>query len=354
MESEEKDRKRKTEVKNPDRRKFLKQVLPGGWIPEAIISGGVDHLSKEAKVSLAKDVALASLALGGILAADKIGEKKTEKSLKKKVLSFAWKDAEDKEKLRAFVEQLADGYLQTTQTRRLTKEDLIGENRITFYQTKDAFTQGVRVVAPNYQPTETQWGYTHYSSKRVFIDLESIKKQALTQNADAGLALINALWHEWGHLDVVERTEGELINNPSKAYLNSPNSKKREPYSRYRGGAVYTETYYGFLRFEEALNETITVRRMIEQVGLEKVVSGRDYYENGVDFFPRLTYAIGISLEDLYQMHATSDFEGLAKRIGEKLPGKADSLAKGGALFVGIHNSDPKIIQQTGALDIAK
>lgn len=355
MESGEKGHKKKEEVKGSSRREFLKQVLPGGWVPEAIKSGGIGHLSKEAKVSLAKDVVLVSLVVGGgVLALDKIGEKKTEKSLKEKILSFTWQDFEDEEKLQTFTETLADSYLQLTKTTRINKEDLLGKDKTNFYKGKESFLAAIKTVSPNKELSTNQWGYADFESKRVFIDLDNLKKHSIKQTNKAGLVLLDALWHEWGHLDVTERTSGELINDTSKAYFNSPNSGTSEPLLKYRGGAAYTQTYYGFLWFEEVLNETITVRRMFEQVGLEEIGSVGDYYENGTDFFPKLTSAIGISLEDLYQMHATSDFEGLAKRIGEKLPGDIDALTKGKLLFIGIHDSDSEKIQQTGALDLIK
>jgi flagellin-like hook-associated protein FlgL len=354
MGSGEKGHNEKTEIEDPSRRKFLKQFLPGGWIPEAIRSGGIGHLSKEARISLIKDTAFVSLAVGGRLALDRIGEENTEKSLKEKILSLTWQDVEDKEKLQVFTETLANAYLQLTNTSRLNKEDLLGKDKTNFYKGRESFLAAIKTVSPSFELSSSQWGYAHYETRRVFIDLDSLRKQSSTQTNKAGLALLDALWHEWGHLDIVERTSGELINNSSKAYLNSPNSKTSEPYSRYRGGAVYTQTYYGFLRFEEILNEAINVRRMIEQVGLGDIVSAGDYYKDGINFFPKLTSVIGISLNNLYQMHATSDFEGLAKRIGGKLPGNADPLIKGIVLFIGIHASDSKIIQQTGALDIIK
>lgn len=165
--------------------------------------------------------------------------------------------------------------------------------------------------------------------------------------------MLDACWHEWGHRDVQSRTDGELINNPD-IFFYSPISDKNELWKEYRGQEVFTETHYGFLRLEEVVNETITVRMMIERVGLESVISAADYYRNGVDFFVKLTQKMNISLNDLYRFHSTSDFEGLAKLIGEKLPGNQPALNKGAALFLGIHRSDLSAIEQTGALEMIK
>lgn len=326
-----------------NRRGFIKAVTPLGWIPELIKKGEISDLSTPAKISLAKDAALVAGASALIAT-----ERRKEQPFKGKVLSFTWEHAKSKDQLNEFTNRLAEEYIRLTKTKRVTKEDLVGQHKTSFYKSTDEFVKAVREVEPSFNRTKNQWGYTHYASKRVFIDLDTLEKQATTQHPSAGLALLDSLWHEWGHLDVSERTSGELINNPQKAYFHSPISNKNEPYRKYRGAAVYTDTYYGFLRFEEVLNETITVRRMVEQVGLEAVISARDYYENGIDFFPKFTSSANIPLDTLYELHATSDFEGLAKLIGGHLPGKEDPLLKGKKLFIGIHDLNRSMIEETG------
>ncbi len=337
--------KAQQEAKFRSRRSFLKAVTPGGWIPEVIKAGGVDKLSTAAKVSIVKD---AALLLGGT---NIVHETLREKTLKEKVLAFTWKEAEDPAKLKAFMESMADGYLELTKTERLKKQDLVEENRTNFYKNTDGFMQSIREVEPHYDPPETQWGYTDFASKRVFIDLEKLKRQAQSQGSEAGLALIDGLWHEWGHLDVTPRETGELINN-KEVFFQSPVSGNNEQFKSYRGGTVYTDTYFGYRHFDEVWNETITLRRMIEQVGLDQVDSTADYYENGVDFFPQFTATAKIPLETLYEMHATSDFEGLAKLVGENLPGEGPSINKGVRLFTGIHQSNPDWIRDTGVYDV--
>ncbi len=282
----------------------------------------------------------------------------TMDKIKDQVLSFSWEDVENEDKLQAFTSLLANGYIQSTKTNRVSKQDLIGKDKTTFYPNQQKFIEAIRQVNPTFTTSPDQWGYADYESEKVFIDLGSLKQQNQEESKEisAGMALLDGLWHEWGHLDVTERTTGELIGNVEKSYFILPNTNIREPFRKYRGGTVYTDTYFGFLRFEEVWLETITVRRMLEEVGLSAVSSGRNYFENGVNFFPKLTSALGISLEELYQMHATSDFEGLARLIGSHLPGfeGADPLYKGKALFVGIHENNPEIIEQTGVLELLK
>lgn len=277
-----------------------------------------------------------------------------EKTLKEKVLAFSWQDAEDKEKLKSFVENLANEYLKLTKTPRLKKEDLIDEERKKFYQNRNDFTDAIRTVDPNFSPTQNQWGYAHYNTRRVFIDFDSLKKQVVTQGKEAGLALLDVLWHEWGHLDVEPRKEGKYINNPRASLLPAAPNLPPEIIRSYYGGMMKSDNYTDYQRFDEVWNETIIVRRMIEQVGLDAVIATGDYYENGIDFFPKFTSATNIPLETLYQMHATSDFEGFAGLVGNLLPETQDPFIKGERLFIAIHKNDPQLIRQTGALDRIK
>lgn len=269
------------------------------------------------------------------------------------ILNFSWEQARNPEELKSFTEKMATAYLKLTATPRLTKEKLTGEGRTSLYPSRESFIQAVREVQPDYNPGDTQWGYADFTSEKVFIDVSSMESQARQagHQLPAGASLVDGLWHEWGHLDVTPRTSGEFLNNPQVTFF-SPTTQQEEVLTSYRGGAAYTDTYYGFLRFEEVLNETVTVRRLIEQVGLTELASARDYYPNGVDFFPKLTQKANIAVDELYNYHATSDFEGLAAKIGQILPGEAEPALKGSSLFVGIHQSDSYIIQQSGALEL--
>lgn len=345
------------------RRNLLKAVVPGAWAFELRKGQGVGGLSTPAKIGLVKDLVLVTS--GGILAALLTDNQESfpkqeipPKSFKEKVLSFKWDQAKGQE-LESFTSDLADEYLRLTGTTRVNKNDLTGAGKTNYFTNRDEMVKAIRALTPDFIPTTRQWGYTDFETGKVFIDLGTLKEQTGTQarqnngdpNDTAGVALLDALWHEWGHVDVTPRTEGKYINNP-QLYFYSPNSNKNELYKKYRGAQVFTDTYYGFLRFEEILNETIIVKRMIEQVGLEDIFSASEYYENGIDFFPLFTSAVEIKLEDLYQLHTTSDFEGIVNLIGSHLPGNEDPFVKGGRLLVGIHQSNPQLIQQTGVYNL--
>lgn len=337
------------------RRDFLMAAVPGAWVLELRKGQGIGRLSTPARIGFVKDLIL--LTSGNILACAPAETKL--RSFKDRVLSLKWEQVSSRE-LEVFTESCAEEYIRLTRTSRVTKDDLLGSGRVNYFEKREEMVKVVKEIDPNYQLSPGQWGYTNFATSKVFIDLDNLRQQVVLQarsnkvdpGTTAGIALLDALWHEWGvHVDVKDRTQGDLINNPKYSF-HSPISNKDEQFRRYRGAEIFTDTYYGFARFEEVLGETITVRRMIEQVGLAQIISAADYYQNGVDFFPILTSAIGIPLDTLYQMHATSDFEGINRLIGSKLPGNQDPLEKGIRLALGIHQSDRQLIQQTGALNL--
>jgi len=330
------------------RREFIKAAVPGGWIGEAR-KNGISNLSTPARVSLTKDAALI-LGSGAYAALQSTPEK--ELTFKEQIARISWEDLKNPERLSAISNEFAEKYLKLTKSTRITKEDLIGEGKLNFYRDQQSFVDGVREETEDFSPRATLWGYTHYESRRVFLNIESLMQQAQGSGADAGSTLLNALWHEWGHLDITERTTGELINNPTNSYARiNTATGNQELFRSYRGAQVYSDTDTTFARFEEVLNESITLARMADQVGLSSMFSAGDYYQNGVDFFPRFLSSSGIDLSSIYKMHAESDFEGLATLVGTNLPGDQDPLIKGMRLFNGVSLSDPNLIQQTGVFD---
>lgn len=349
--------RQKLEAQKVSRRGFLEAIIPGGWVPEAIRSGGLGGLSTPGKISLIKDVALVSGL--GLNVAGLFGKEQEEKSFKDKVLKFGWKNTENPSALQNFTNLAAEEYVKLTKTPRLTKPELTAQT--IFCRSNDEFTRTVKTINPEFFLAGNQWGYADFSSHQLVIDLDGLKKQTIIQaqsqkidpELTAGKALLDGLWHEWGHLDVTERHEGKNLNNPDIYFL-SPVSLKNEQWRKYRGGAVYTDTYYGYVRFEEVLLETITIRRITEQLGLAEPFSTGNYYQNGVDLFWNFTRETGISPETLYQAHATSDFEELAEIIGRNLPGNESPEIKGIRLFTGIHQANSNMIDQTGIRSVLK
>lgn len=357
--SREKSVQQKLKQQQVSRRGFLKAIIPGGWVPEAIRVGGLGNLSNAGKVSLIKDAALTSSSIGLGLKLGGFSKEQEDGNFKNKVLKFGWKDVEDSSKLQNFVSKSAEEYIKLTKTSRLTQSELISQ--ITFCRSNDEFIKTVKTLNPNYHIVDNLYGYSDYKTQKLVIDLEGLRKQstemARTEKVDpdliGGKALLDTLWHEWSHLDVTERSEGKNLNNP-EIYFGSPVSLKNEQWRKYRGMAVDTDTYYGYIRLDEVIVETINFRRISEQLGLDEVFAAGNYYQNGMDVFSDFTKKTGISIETLYQAHATSDFEGLATTVGNNLPGNEDPFFKGVRLFTAIHQANPDKIDQTGIRSVVK
>lgn len=316
--------------------------------------------------SFLKKFALGALAAVGFGVAGKLGlDKITEitalqeseaKTLKEKILVFDWESAQNPEKLRVFTEALADAYFKIAPSTRMTKTDLVGPDKTNFYKSKEDFVRAVKSVSPK-QALEGHgidvFGYAHYPTKQVFIDLAYIRRRLPSDpslNQKTGLLLANTLFHEWGHLDLEERT----IDNP-KMSLDLSNGQKIE-FKRYHGGMVVqdgTDVDRLFGKFDEVWNETLAVRRVYEALGRDSRVEqeyANIYYLNGLDIF--LPFTADVPFETLYEMHATSDFEGFAKLIGRKLPGDQTELMKGMDLILAIDSADPSMIQKTGIFSV--
>lgn len=280
-------------------------------------------------------------------------------SFKESIKQFTWEDTKNPEKLNKLVNMIADQYLVLTQTPRLAKENLINPKITNIASTTEQYLTAIRAVESAYRPNPEVWGYAHYSSKKVFIDLETLKKltdqesSKSTIKPSAGEALLGALFHEWGRQDIVESNHGQLIQNPNIVFL-SPSSNQREMWQRYRGAEVYTATFFGYSRFESVINQTIILRRIQEQLGFEYALAAGHYFPNGTDVTLDLTLRTGISIEELYQKHATSDFEGIITLLGSKLPGNQPALEKGAAIATAIHQNNRQALEQTGVFQVIK
>lgn len=310
--------------------------------------------ARQSRRTLLKRLAAAAGVVGvgaGAVAVARSIESRREKSLKEKVLSFTWKNTENTEKFKAFVETLADEYLKITKAPRLKKDDLVGLGKTNFFSSRGEFVEALKHVTPH-TPHESEWGLHNPASKKVFLDMATLKRYAQASGVEAGTTLLTTLWHEWGHPDLIEREHGTLINHPSREFsIISNQTGKNEPFKRYQGGLVYSETDHAFLRWNEVLVETITQRRIREQVGLQHTFLTGNYKENGIDVLIPFTRSAGISIDTLYTLYATSDFEGQATLLGRSLPGGGDSLQKGLRLIEGIYENHPAMIRQTGVFE---
>ena len=315
------------------RRDLFKMVVPFGWAREAKRMGRLS--SKPAQISFVLDLIYADLIFHPV--------NKGEALLRRfRMNSFSWRDLDEPSTLGQFVTNMAEEYIGVTHSTRVSKEDLI--DKTVFYPNDASFVSAVKRDQPEAEVSDL-WGYTNYDSGKVYFDEQKIKEEQGKINVPVGFILTDHLWHEWGHVDIAKRTPQALKDT---SLVTSEGSKK---FLYYRGGQIFAEgDWSDFGRFEEVWNETIVVRRITEQLGYEKAFSvAGNYLRNGVDVFLPFSKK-HIPLETMYEMHATSDLEGFARLVGQKLPGSDDVMTKGLNLFRGINRANPGMIRETGVL----
>lgn len=273
-------------------------------------------------------------------------EQDDKRSFKEKVNAFSWEDVKNSEKMKKFTEMIAKEYLRLSNTSRLILEDLVGEGKTNYYYNRKDFQEAVMDAFPQSSAVH-EWGYADFEEKKIYVDIEELKKQSIEAGAtekEAGVSFLSGIWHEWGHLDVQRKTAGRYINNP-QALLRPTPDVRGEMIRSYRGGRMYSDSFVDYQRWDEVLNETIIQRRISEQAGFTSGFAAKGYYENGVDIF--YPFSKRFPLERLYNLYATSDVEGQGDLVGSQLPGSEQDFLKGERLFIGIHKNDPSIIART-------
>lgn len=330
---EREDRKKAdTQVPNPGRRNFLKNLGIGLGILGVAGAGGLKLLDNE---------------------------REKNKSFKDRVLEFNWNNIHSSEDLRPFLESGVREYLKVTNSPNLTEAQFLETGRISFYKTTREFEEAIRKLKPNYPGGDT--AYSDYDNQKLYFNIEKLKNEAKRFPNGDGVNLTRLMFHELGHFDVQLKTEGDQINKVDEYYFINPNTKKREPYKAYRGVQVYTaSSYSGFDQTEEVVPDTLSYRLLVERVGLpEAAVSfhTRDskYYRVGVDTFLPFSKK-QIFLDDLYRLHATSGFDGMINLVGSKLTGPTNFNARnrGRELFIGMQERNPQKIASTGIQSVSR
>ncbi len=248
--------------------------------------------------------------------------------VKQRILAFSLEDFQNKERRDEFISELADTYVKLSGSERLTSEQMTSPDHLILAPTHDDFVADYEArnpeqELPSYAITTA---FTDTPNRRVTLNMEILQTMIEQRGDHPGIALASTLFHEWGHAETTDRTEGELLENPDNAYAGTFNGQQIL-WKTYRGASVRSGNLHMLGRFNEVVTESITTMRMRDQLGLEPIPSS--YNEGGTDLFLPLIDKLGISLNELYELYSTSDLEGLATLIGKALPGEQSDLMKG-------------------------
>lgn len=240
-------------------------------------------------------------------------------NFRRKVMEFTWADAQDPLKRDDFTKFLADKYVEGNPATDLSPEALVDPDKLLFLPDRDEYVAkkaefGIKEV-PSFA---LEYGHYIKEGGYILIDWGTLSLTRKLQKFEAGISLLHALDHEWGHKDREERTEGEWIND--LAHTISKEDGSQDPWAGYFGGQVFSAAnYWAYGKFEEVWNESTTRRRIQEQVGIQRIPPSA-YQASGTDFLIPFERALKIPLEVSKNMHRGSDREGYAKLIADRLP----------------------------------
>ena len=273
------------------------------------------------------------------------GQHEDEKNLRKRILDFSLSDLSNPERTARFIREAANLYVQLSGSARFDPTDLASPNHLMLVSDRNAFVAEVKKLQPEANPPEGASAYTHFPSRKILFDLGTFHNIRRDMNDNVGQAMLHVFFHEYTHIDLDERTEGAFLNNPNVPL--TPQEGESPIWLAYQGGSIrFSDGTEFFRRFEEVFVDTIVYRRLSEQIGLSPTLSM--YHTVGLDFFLPLTKEVGLSIDDLYKLHSTSDLEGLASKIGSQLQGPASAHLKGLGLFLGIDFEDTDIVIRSG------
>lgn len=273
-------------------------------------------------------------------------------SIREGILSFTLADYENVQTRSEFTRKLADTYVQLTKTTRLTSAHLADAQNLVFLPTREQFDAAFLLTTPHASDAnKASTAFADFDQKKVVVDENDIREISQKTTTPIGVVLAGILMHEWGHIDITERTEGVLLNNPDHEFL--PKSPDEQIlWQKYRGAMVRGTSGRHILlgRFDEIANDSISTLRMQRQIGIPPVKSR--YTTAGTDFFIPLLDKLGIGLDELYDKYSSSDLESLATRVGTVLPGEKDPLNKGVRLMFSIDYKDLTLVTNTGVFEV--
>ena len=190
-----------------------------------------------------------------------------------------------------------------------------------YFITAAEFESSIRQIEPTYVPKQKHFGYRHNETQQVFINLESLIAEASMDTVYPARVLLQVLFHEWSHQSVRERTTGTFVNNDKYTIKNNGDDEKREVIERYAGGEIITENLNALQMFDEAWTDLIAQKAVVDSLSsdaeLLTAVPDATRYAKKRQWLSRVVQQTGLSTKQLASMHATSDFEGFARRLGQ-------------------------------------
>lgn len=253
--------------------------------------------------------------------------------LAERILAVTWEDIDNPRTHRHLAEMGADTYrLLTASTIR--KDRLVSHAH--FYRRRDEFTRVVQARWPlgySRGVSDSEVAITvikrgAHNFGHVSMDLSKMREQKLSKVQHPGLALVEQLTHEHGHVDIEDRFVGQYINSNNNPFSNSTVLMDDSVWIRYFGGTLFTARWDHLIHSDEIWLQTATHRLFQEgqlapflpKDELDLILNDSMYYRNGVELLRPLTIAADLNAQQVFQMRRVSDLERFARAIGGVLP----------------------------------
>jgi len=194
------------------RREFLTRFVPGAAVAVVVACGGLGFLLRERSVATQAEAPFEE----SIVARGE--EPLVGPTFAENLLLLERRDFYDNEgnvmepvRLKEVVRAIAERYIEVTGSTNVTVDSLVGVDKIRFFTSRKAYEDAVFELRPEYRDnfSKRSSGFADQISGTILIDLSTF----LSTNgiSNLGVALIKALWHDFGHLDLSGRNEGELL-----------------------------------------------------------------------------------------------------------------------------------------------
>ncbi len=321
---EEKNSK-SSEIMGISRRSFLKTLLIGGG----------------------------AVALGG-LGISRLLEGSSFKSLPEQVRTFNHGSSSESER-EALIRNVVTQYIAITGSTRINVEDMV-KNRILFFNSYEEYG---KAISRDCGGDSNKSAWTCFDSGKVYFNKTRLWENTRNRPDLQGLFLAALTVHEIGHVDLTPRASS--LKDDPRYYFDFRDGSGRQSYDTYYGVQVYTKQRgFGFNNTEEVVVDTIQAWMLTEklvpiasQALLTEAVRSSVYYQNGVEIL--LPYVRKLMpFQQFYNLHATSDFEGMAEALGRNLPGSNSAFERGRELMVGFQANDRARIERTGIFSLIR
>lgn len=239
-----------------------------------------------------------------------------------KSITYEDLNSPESDKLAVFTRMCASEYARVTGL-EIDVDDLTGRTK--FFRTEDEFYEAIKKAEPSFVPNDNVklFGRVSYSDDTARINLRLIRDGNTSLETEyPGAKLFKSLCHEWGDVLSIDNRNGKYLHDPREK-IGDREGNNAQVWERFRGGKIYTQDYHALTLFGNAWNELVTRRVVAESLKDDAelrpamiTLSNDSAYREATDKLSRIVERVGLTTQEMAEMHMKSDVEGMLTRIG--------------------------------------